>query len=102
MDPKDDFVNFVQEKPAYYSIIKSRIIMGVLAFVSEGAKSIADIYGRFSYVNEQDVDDVLNVLEQQLRLIQKVKGTPKLIYYATDDAKILLEKYQKAKNYMLE
>ena len=101
MDPKDDFVNFVQEKPAYYSIIKSQIIMGVMAYISEGAKSITDLYEKFSSVEENDMDDVLKVLEQ-LRLIQKVKGTQKLIYYATDDAKILLEKYQKAKNYMLE
>ena len=101
MDPKDEFVNYVQEKPAYYSIIKSEIIMGVLAYVSEGAKSITDLYEKFSYVHEPDMDDVLMVLEQ-LHLIQKVRGTPKLIYYATADAKILLEKYQKAKNYMLE
>ena|SRR3989344_1584637 len=101
MDPKDDFVNFVQEKPAYYAIIKSPLIMDVLMFLTEGAKPITDIYSKFSFIEIPDLDEVLDVLGK-VHLIQSVKGTSRLIYYATDDAKILLEKYKKAKNYMVE
>ena len=101
MDPKDEFVNFLEEKPAYYKIIQSPLILQVLTFVSENAKPISDIYSGFSFMEVKDLDEVLDVLDK-LRLIQKVKGTSKLIYYATEDAKILLEKYKKAKNYMVE
>jgi predicted transcriptional regulator len=101
MDPKDEFVNFLQEKPAYYPIIQSPLILDVLRYLAENAKPISEIYSSFSFMEVKDLDEVLDLLDK-LRLIQKVKGTSTLIYYATEDAKILLEKYKKAKNYMVE
>ena len=101
MDPKDEFVNFVEQHPAYYAIIKAPLILDLLTHICESARSANDLYVAFSFADNADLDEVLAMLEK-VKLVQQVKGTQKRIYYATEDAKILLDKYKKAKNYITD
>jgi len=99
MSAKEDFINFVQHHPSYYSIIKSPLFLDVLTHLTTGAKSSIQLHSHFSYIESSDLDEIIHVLEK-VKLIKRVKGGSKLIFYASDDAQLLLDKYATAKDFL--
>ncbi|AJF60676.1 MAG: hypothetical protein J4224_02705 [Candidatus Diapherotrites archaeon] len=99
MNPKEEFIRFVQDNPSYYYIVQSGLFLELLNFICSAAKNTTDIYSHFAGIENSDVEEMLQVL-LAAKLISRARGSDREIYYCTDAARTLIEKYNAAKKFM--
>ena len=100
MDDEEEFVKFVMSRPEYYHISKSKIFLQLIDFLSSGAKSTQVVYQQFTNIEAQDLDQMLDTLVA-VGLADKIFAASNVLFFATPDAKILIEKIKKAKKQLL-
>ncbi len=100
MTATTEFIDFVTNHPGYFHIAKSKVFLGILEFLLDGAKSGLKIYQNFGSIEANDVDQVLETLAV-VGLLRKRLTVAGAFFYCTDDAKILIEKVKKTKEELL-
>jgi len=90
----DGFMLFLQENPDYFSIMKSKIFIAVLAFIEEKPRILSEVYGQYSKVERSDLDEVLQTLKD-LKLIEDIKSTDNLLHKITKEGEDLLARFRK-------
>ena len=101
MEQKDKFIQLIEEHPEYYKLFpqeqgESKLYLGFLNFLRTQAKSLEQLFQRFSEISQEDMQIILEYLIK-IGLVTRVSAGTKIYFYATDNARILLEQYEKTK-----
>ncbi len=99
MAEKEKFLLFLQDYPEYYSIVKSKIFVSIIEFITDAPKSITEIYGKYSKIDRKDLDEMLKTLEA-LKLITSVRSTENLLWKTTAKGKELMTQFRKFREYI--
>jgi hypothetical protein len=97
-EAKRNFIIFLEKNPKLYAIAKSNRCIALLERLSLQGLPIEELKreSKFSYLSEQDLQDLLELLVQ-LKVLDKQKLIGKIIYYANENTKIFLEIYNETK-----
>ncbi|MDO8538787.1 MAG: hypothetical protein Q7S21_07965 [archaeon] len=101
MEEKEKLIQLIQEHPEYYKLFpqeqgESKLYLAFLDFVKSQAKSLEQLFQKFSGIEQEDMQIILDYLIK-IGLIEKISASNKVFFYATDNARILLEEYEKTK-----
>ncbi len=98
-DPYAELMRFVEKHPLCYYIMRSAIFLQVLKSLIN-AKSVVKLKIAFPYVEESDLEQILEVLIKA-NLVSRFRAGSKEFYYATQLGKKFLELYEKTKSKFL-
>ncbi len=98
ISPREEFLNYIQNHPEYYSVLKSKVFIQLLEFLAKQAKPLQDIQSQFPTVERKDLDLVLNSLIS-LSLVSKIESQNQIIYYTSENGRELLKKFKRAKEH---
>ena len=102
MEQKEKFIQLIQEHPEYYKLFPqepgdSKLYLSFLNFVRAQAKSLEQLFQRFPGIEQEDMQIILEYLIK-IGLITRISAGAKIYFYATDNARTLLEEYEKTKH----
>lgn len=102
MEQKEKFIQLIEEHPEYYKLFpqeagESKFYLSFLNFLRTQAKSLEQLYEKFSGISAEDMRIILEYLIK-IGLIAKISAGTKFYFYATDNARTLLEEYEKTKH----
>ena len=96
MKPQENFVMFLEKYPELYSVTQSDLYMEILSLLAKEAKSSLKLGRHFPKVSAEDLEVILKSLIS-LNLLKKTRAGQKTIYYASERAKVLLDRYSQTK-----
>lgn len=90
----EEFMEFIEENPEFYTIMSSQTFIKVLRFITEKARTFNDLLLEFHYISKQDLELILASLIN-IKALTKVKIPEGILYVVTDKTKLFFEKYDK-------
>ncbi len=100
MDAPKEFMEFVQQNPACYSIMRSPVHMAVVKSLAQGAKGKIQLMRAFPQVEMSDLELILESLFEA-GLVNKMRVASSEMYYLNEKGKAFLGVFEKAKTSML-
>lgn len=94
--PPDDFVRFLEQNPAYYTIMKSNLCIMVVQSLAEKAKTLMMLRVEFPRMEQEDLLELVESLVT-VGVVSVFDAGSNKFYYANDRGKIFLSIYRKAK-----
>ena len=99
MDPQEKFVMYLQNNPQFHSVSQSELFMKIISELNNKAHSFIELRELFPAIEEKDMQTILDALEA-IHILKKTKvNWNTYVYYATEQAKNLLEHYKNAKKH---
>ena len=89
-------MDFIEKYPECYAIAQAPVFLRFLRHISDSPRSFAELLSEVPGVEEMDLKLILLALEDA-GLVTKAKNIQREVFFVTDKAKTLLEKYDGAK-----
>ncbi len=97
MDEYEEFVQFLENNPAYYKIINSAVFMSLLTILNSAPRSFSELLRGNQNIEEGDLETMLAVLED-LEMVKQAKSAENRVFYATEKTRGMLSKFEKVKD----
>ncbi|MFH1234769.1 MAG: hypothetical protein V1493_04115 [Candidatus Diapherotrites archaeon] len=94
--PPDEFVRFLEQNPAYYTIMKSNLCIMVVQSLAEKAKTLTMLKIEFPRMEQEDLMELVESLVT-VGVVSVFEAGSSRFYYTNDRGKIFLSIYKAAK-----
>ncbi|MCX6801517.1 MAG: hypothetical protein NT067_00230 [Candidatus Diapherotrites archaeon] len=94
--PPDEFVRFLEQNPAYYTIMKSNLCILVVQSLAEKAKSLMMLKAEFPRMEQEDIFELAESLVA-VGVVSFFDAGSNRFYYTNEKGKFFLAIYRQAK-----
>lgn len=98
-DPQQEFTDYIMKHAEFYSVLKAPVYMKILTILVGDSITLDELHAQAPRIERNDLELIIKSLEA-LKLVGQHSTDERIIYYVTDTARDLLEKYNKIKGAM--
>jgi len=98
--PQDELVRFLEQHPAYYSVMKSGLCVKILQSLARGARNIMQLKRDFPKMEAEDLEALIGMLVE-VGVVSHLDVGSNRVYYTNKEGKAFLVVYSKTREKFL-